>query len=305
MPKDAWLSTAPRINIPMWQPLLLFAGCIPVLILLAAVSIERWRRKQRGERQPLSEKLLRPAGHSLQRKLEDLEDGFMTWFMAAFLFSLLVVIFPQTRPADVWAPFISLVMFGLIAVVFTAMALRTLYQIRAYRSGLLGEQAVAEQLQPLFASGYQIFHDIPCENGDLKWNIDHVAVGPAGVFAIETKYRTKKPGRNGGRDHEATFDGNRIEFASGDYDAQAAGQARDNARWLEKELSKATGERVTVQPIVALPGWWVTLKANSDVKVLSGKQVAGYVAKEPVQLSEKRIHQISYQLERRCRDVEI
>jgi hypothetical protein len=44
------------------------------------------------------------------------------------------------------------------------------------------------------------------------------------------------------------------------------------------------------KPIVALPGWWVTLKANSDVKVLSGKQVAGYVAKEPVQLSEKRIH---------------
>ena len=151
------------------------------------------------------------------------------------------------------------------------MAWRKLKQIRDYRRGLAGEQAVAEQLQPLFASGYQIFHDIL---GSGKWNIDHVAVGPAGVFAIETKYRTKKPGRNGGRDHEATFDGNRIEFASGDYDARAAGQARDNARWLEKELSKATGERVTVQPIVALPGWWVTLKANSDVKVLSGKQVA-------------------------------
>lgn len=74
---------------------------------------------------------------------------------------------------------------------------------------------------------YQVFHDIP---GSGKWNIDHVAVGPAGVFAIETKYRTKKPGRNGARDHEATFDGNRIEFASGDYDARAAGQARDNAR---------------------------------------------------------------------------
>ena len=28
----------------MWQPLLLSAGCIPALILLAAVSIERWQR---------------------------------------------------------------------------------------------------------------------------------------------------------------------------------------------------------------------------------------------------------------------
>jgi hypothetical protein len=33
----------------MWQPLLLSAGCIPALILLAAVSLERWRRKQRTQ----------------------------------------------------------------------------------------------------------------------------------------------------------------------------------------------------------------------------------------------------------------
>ena len=75
-------------------------------------------------------------------------------------------------------------------------------------------------------------------------------------------------------------------------------------RWLEKELSKATGERVTVRPIVALPGWWVTLKVNSDVKVLSGKQVAGFIAGEPAKLLDKLIQQICYQLEQRCRDVE-
>lgn len=40
---------------------------------------------------------------------------------------------------------------------------------------------------------------------------------------------------------------------------------------LADMLTNVTGERVVVQPIVALPGWWVTLKANSDVKVLSGK----------------------------------
>ena len=62
---------------------------------------------------------------------------------------------------------------------------------------------------------------------------------------------------------------------------------------------------MTIRPIVALPGWWVTLKANSDVKVLSGKQVAGFIAKEPAKLSDKEIQQISYQLEQRCRDVEI
>jgi len=288
----------------MWQPLLLFAGCIPVLILLAAVSIERWRRKRKGERQPLSEKLLRPPGYSLQRKLEDLNDDFNGWFAGAFLFSALAIIFASVVPANLSARIVYLTMFGLTTAICAVLAWRTLWNIRSYRMGLLGEQAIAEELQRLIPCGYKMFHDIPCEKKDCKWNIDHVAVGPAGVFAIETKYRTKKPGRNGEQDHKATFDGNRIEFASGDYDAQAPEQARNNARWLEKELSKATGERVTVQPIVALPGWYVTLKANSDVKVLSGKQISGFIAKEPAQLSGKLIQQISYQLEQRCRDVE-
>ena len=56
---------------------------------------------------------------------------------------------------------------------------------------------------------------------------------------------------------------------------------------------------------MAFPGWLVTLKANSDVKVLSGKQVASFIVKEPAQLSDKRIQQISYLLDQRCRDVEI
>jgi hypothetical protein len=284
----------------MWQPLLVCAGCIPALILLAAVYIERWRRKRRGERQPLSEKLLRPPGYSLQRKLEDFSDNFNGWFAGAFLFSALAIIFASVVPGNLSARIIYLTMFGLTAAICTVFAWRTLWNIRSYRMGLLGEQAVAEQLQLLLANGFRIFHDV---SGDGKWNIDHGIVGPAGVFAIETKYRTKLPGK-AGEDHKAEFDGIKIQFSSGNYDADAPEQARQNARWLATMLTKATGERVTAQPIVALPGWWVTLKANSDVKVLSGKQVSGYIAKEPAQISDKAIQQISYQLEQRCRDVE-
>jgi len=31
--------------------------------------------------------------------------------------------------------------------------------------------------------GYHVYHDFPAE----RFNIDHVVVGPAGAFAIETK----------------------------------------------------------------------------------------------------------------------
>ena len=162
----------------MWQPLLLSAGCIPALILLAAVFIDRWRRKRRGERQPLSEKLLRPAGYSLQRKLEDLNDSFNGWFAGAFVFSALAVIFSSIASADATARIIYLMVFGLTAAVCTILAWRTLLNIRNYRRGLLGEQAMAEYLQPLLAQGYKVFHDI---TGSGKWNIDHVAIRPPPV----------------------------------------------------------------------------------------------------------------------------
>ena len=284
----------------MWQSLLVWAGLVPVVVLLAAVSFERWRRQRKGERPPLSEKLLRPAGYSLQRKLEDLNDAFNSWLMGTFLSSLLATGGVPLAPNDKASRVIFLIIFGLGAAGCTVMAWRRLLDIRSYRMGLLGEQAVAEQLQSLTALGCAVFHDIP---GDGKWNVDHVVVGPTGVFAIETKYRTKRPGKAGHQDHKAEFDGTKIQFPSG-YDAKAPEQARQNARWLATMLSKATGKPVTVQPIVALPGWWVTLKANSDVKVLSGKQIPGFIAKEPAQLSGQVIQQISYQLEQRCRDVE-
>lgn len=285
----------------MFQPLILLAGCVPALILLAAVSIDRWRRKRRGERQPLGEKLLRPAGYGLQRKIEDLNDSFNVWFMGSFLISLPAIGGFVAIPKDTAGKMSLLICFGIGAFGCAFLAWLKLIQIRACRRGWLGEQALAEELQSLLALGCQVFHDVP---GQDKWNIDHVVVGPSGVYAVETKYRTKRPGAAGGRDNEAIFDGTTIQFPSG-YDADAPEQAVRNARWLANTLSKAVGERVAVQAIVALPGWWVTLKAKSDVKVLSGKQVSNFIAREPARLSEKGIQQIAYQLEQRCRDVEM
>jgi len=279
---------------------LFWTGLIPAGVLLVVVLFERWRRKRAGKRSPLTEKLLRPAGYSLQRKLEGLDDAFNTWFFGTFVCSLAAVGGFASTPVDTVGRIIFLTLFGLGAAGCTVMASRKLIEIRNCRRGLLGEQAMAEQLQRLLPLGYQIFHDVP---GDGKWNIDHVVVGSAGVFAIETKYRTKSPGKLGERDHEAIFDGNKIQYPSG-YDANAPEQANRNARWLADMLLKATVEHVTVRPIVALPGWLVTLKANSDVKILSGRYVPDFISTEPAQLSDKLIQQISYQLEQRCRDVE-
>jgi hypothetical protein len=189
---------------------------------------------------------------------------------------------------------------GVAAIVGAVMGWRTLLRIRPLRLGLLGEQAVAEHLQGLVAQGYRLFHDVP---GGGAWNIDHVAVSSAGVFAVETKARTKRPGRDGRKDYEVSFDGERLKFPWGT-DTEAPAQARRNAEWLAREMSKATGERVNVRAILALPGWFVMLNANSELKVLNAKQISAFVSKEPPVLAEAASQRIAYQLDQRCRDVE-
>ena len=53
---------------------------------------------------------------------------------------------------------------------------------------------------------YQVIGDLVCKDGERTFNIDHVVVGPTGVFSIETKH-WKKPA---GPDHRIFYDGRRI-----------------------------------------------------------------------------------------------
>lgn len=272
-----------------------------MLVLFGFVLWERRRRQARHERPPVREKLLRPAGHSLSRQIEELWDSFSTFAIAAGGFSVAFTIMSRSAGKESTAGLlVILTVMGLCAAVCTVIAWRKYVAIKQLRLGLLGEQVMAEHLQGLWADGCRVFHDVP---GDGQWNLDHVVVGPPGVYAIETKCRTKKPSRNDLRDQDAVFDGAVIQFPWCK-DAEAAGQARRNAKWLAGMLSKAIGEPVSVQPVVALPGWFVTLKMVSDVKVLSGDFVANFIATEKPKLSDKVIKQIAHELEQRCRDVE-
>jgi hypothetical protein len=55
--------------------------------------------------------------------------------------------------------------------------------IERWRQGAEGERATARALRPLTRSGWILINDVQRDRG----NIDHVLVGPAGVFVLETK----------------------------------------------------------------------------------------------------------------------
>lgn len=122
-----------------------------------------------------------------------------------------------------WLVFLTVGKFGtatsLFALVLAAVilllgmagtciwTLRHFKKRRNYLLGYLGERAVAEELEPLTREGYHVFHDVPVEKVEGSFNLDHVVVGPTGLFAIETKTRRKGRAREGVADHKVFYDG--------------------------------------------------------------------------------------------------
>ena len=61
-------------------------------------------------------------------------------------------------------------------------------QARAWRCGARGERQTARLLERLGRDGYVIFHDLAVS--DSPANLDHLVVGPSGVFVIDSKQWT-------------------------------------------------------------------------------------------------------------------
>jgi len=55
---------------------------------------------------------------------------------------------------------------------------------KTWIAGGRAEERVGQELEVLLAYGFYLFHDVPLER---LGNVDHVALGPRGFFAIETK----------------------------------------------------------------------------------------------------------------------
>jgi hypothetical protein len=284
--------------------LLLFAG--------AVVGIQIWKIKRRHERPPVAFKLLRGPGETLRHQVAKAEENFLFHVVYAALVPVLaagavlevLIIFVPHTPTPL------LICLGISALVFLAAlipagrwALRDLTRYRDDHLGYMGEREVAEQLQPLLADGYRVFHDVPAEGAKKAFNLDHVTVGPTGVALIETKARRKRPARPGFKDPEVAFDGHQLVWPWGE-NRDGIDQAINEADWLEKWIFGRTGLKLTVKPILTLPGWYVKEAPSPRLRVVNSKILADVVrGRGEVTLTPEKIDLIARQLDDRCRDV--
>ncbi|MBJ6751000.1 nuclease-related domain-containing protein [Geomonas anaerohicana] len=279
---------------------------IPVVIFLLSlcvpVGIALWIRYQRRQRRnPLNYDMLRAPGESISKRIDLLNDDIELYFTfsgIAPLFCYTMYLSTHYITSSPASPF-TFIILALGFLTFFGVKLNKLIRQRHKEQlGLDCERAVGQELNQLMLDGYRVYHDFQADN----FNIDHIAIGNNGVFAIETKGRPKPNRNRGHEDAKVVYDGNLLQFPMW-REKEPLEQTRRQAVWLSGWLSKAVGQPVHVKPVLALPGWFVERKAK-DLLIYNGRNPQ-YLLKvsSETSLRPEMIQQIAYQIEQRCRDV--
>ncbi len=268
-----------------------------------------WRQRRRLERPPVPEKLLRAPGEALRKKIERFDDLLLFHLVGAALVPLLVMIVglwavdgvkPDARP---WALTGLFVFLALVLFISARWLVLILAQRRDHALGFFGERVVGETLDTLRSKGFRVFHQVPAQEANPPFEIDHVVIGGTGIFVLETKTRRKRTGRPGFEEHKIIFNGQQLVFPWGE-DFIGLNQARDHAIWFENFVVQVLGKQIPVLPILVFPGWWVEEHAVSTVRVANPKQVPAIILRNSVVLTEDQVETLTRNLEARCRDVE-
>ena len=151
-----------------------------------------------------------------------------------------------------------------------------------------GEREVAEILHRISSKGFVAFHDL---RGDGR-KIDHVVVGPSGIYAIETKKRSGSGMIDYRSDEELVFAG-RIK------DGFPLRHARGSASVVQSQLDEQLPDSYRVKPLLVFLGDWEVHREHEDlnVDVTTAARLAEYFDKQRPALSAGEIAQISSYLE--------
>ena len=261
----------------------------------------------KDRKKPVGEKMLRSPGHSLFEKVEVLMDRMNLLVLLVGLLPILLIqiigspltelVLSQTNQ------FLIILLPFVLGVCIAFFMSKKLLNLSHNLLGLKGERLVGEMLNKLMKDGFDVFHDFPLEPDGKSPNIDHIVVGPNGVFTIETKTWRKPKETSDGKNWEVLFDGKQLKFPHFTT-KKGIGQATQNARLLSKHLSASTDETIRAVPILALPGWFVSSKSIDPLIVVNPKQIRSAILAKDKTIDESLQKKIAYQLELRCRDVE-
>lgn len=245
-------------------------------------------------RSPLKDKPLRNPGQSVREERMDIVfDKLLPSLMACTLLGTMAMLewLRYFYPAKL-QPWVA------TTIAVSALGY-TLWQVRKYWPKIMalklaedGEKAVGQFLEGLRESGCQVFHDVV----GVGFNVDHVVIGPYGIFTIETK-TWKKPRRGS---PQITFDGERLMVGGLAPERDPVIQAKAQAGWLRQLLLESTGKPFTVRPVILFPGWFInaTPESRRNVWVLEPKAFRAFLEQEKTQIAPEDVKLAAFHLSR-------
>jgi hypothetical protein len=155
---------------------------------------------------------------------------------------------------------------------------------RAFRIGAKGEEAVGSRLERLTNDGWRVLHSVPV--GTRGSDIDHVLIGPGGVYTINTKHHP------GGK----VWVGERAILVNG-HKTDYLRNSRHEAECARKILLRQNGIDLQVRGVLVfltgtvIPN--VTIKKlPADVLVFDRMDLPGVFKRAPQRLDEPTIEQV-------------
>ncbi|MGD9956031.1 MAG: nuclease-related domain-containing protein [Candidatus Nanopelagicales bacterium] len=155
---------------------------------------------------------------------------------------------------------------------------------RAWRVGADGEETIGAKLEKLTKDGWYVLHSVPV--GKRGSDIDHVVIGPGGVFTVNTK---KHPGKKVWVSKNSILvNGQRTDYLR---------NSRFEGERATKLLTAGAGFPVFVKPVLIfttgtlIPD--VTIKSRpDDVAILDRMDVPRAFKRSTVMLTPKQVAQV-------------
>ena len=146
----------------------------------------------------------------------------------------------------------------------------------SWRVGAKSEEEVGRELLKL-PPGWFVRHDIMIGQA---WNADHVVVGPAGAFVLDTKFRSGqvKTSRAGIR-----VDGRKTNMAE---------KTQEQAREISARLREAAGMRNWVQPVLVFDNDVRGKRDPDGVHVVGLSLVVDYLTEMPRELDDDEVQHV-------------
>ena len=231
----------------------------------------------------------RKAGESAARKYEELTQAWLRRNRGRFLIMAAVlapIVIGVNLAAARWSSlrWSAGLVTGVVVAMFLIARMSPPPWIENWQDGAFGEQWTGRALRELESQGWRIFHDLKASCG----NIDHVVVGPGGVFLLDSKRWRGS----------VTVDADsavvrRMEDPDLNWRLTSPAHVKSLAREVHEAVRASTHASVWVTPVIVVWGEFAQVAAGDTCKFVHGDALAQWLRGQPARIAPGRVEQIA------------